>query len=339
MYLTRTWCVAELVTARLHQLDATLLALPHFFMPSDAFIDEFESMAQSKIDLASWGFGAADITETIRWLRTLRSFTLQSPLGRSQITDVVNFLTGTSRPSSEVVESDCLILADQESMEAVATAHILRHFMAPHVLHLCNVLPKVLGATDKIKRTTQSLDTSNVSYRPLLLVMVCTHGCLVSGHMVDWVLQAYRVASSCNVLPVTAEDGFQIPPPTALQELQRHPKVQSARDFHAAQTYVKVLKAIFVQVAVHFLPQSFSESSLELKAKQVASRLQREHSANLSSLLDMTTTGSETLRTFSSGQPTTPLRTLSVESGVDDTLVMMQTSMECSQEDYVEEAF
>ena len=53
----------------------------------------------------------------------------------------------------------------------------------------------------------------------------------------------------------------------------------------------------------------------------------------------MTTTGSETLRTFSSGQPTTPLRTLSVESGVDDTLVMMQTSMECSQEDYVEEAF
>ncbi|CAE7801240.1 unnamed protein product [Symbiodinium sp. CCMP2592] len=339
MYLTRTWCVAELVTARLHQLETTLLALPHFFIPSDAFIDEFESMAQSKIDLATWGFGTADITETIRWLRTLRFFTLQSPLGRSQITDVVNFLTGTSRPSSEVVDSDCLILADQDSVEAVATAHILRHFMAPHVLHLCNVLPKVLGATDKIKRTTQSLDTSNVSYRPLLLVMVCTHGCLVSGHMVDWVLQAYRVASSCNVLPVTAEDGFQIPPPAVLTELQRHPKVQAARDYNAAATYVKVLKAIFVQVAVHFLPQSFSESSLELKAKQVASRLQREHSANLSSLLDMSATGSETLRTFSSGEPTAPLRALSVDSGVGEMLAMMQTTTENSQEDYVEQAF
>ena len=50
-----------------------------------------------------------------------------------------------------------------------------------------------------------------------------------------------------NVLPVTAEDGFQIPQTAVLTELQRHPKVQAARDYNAAATYVKVLKAIFVQ--------------------------------------------------------------------------------------------
>ena len=53
----------------------------------------------------------------------------------------------------------------------------------------------------------------------------------------------------------------------------------------------------------------------------------------------MSATGSETLRTFSSGEPTAPVRTLSVDSGVGEMLAMMQTTTENSQEDYVEQAF
>ena len=37
-------------------------------------------MSQSRVELASWGFGTQDITETMRWLRTVKKFTLESPL-------------------------------------------------------------------------------------------------------------------------------------------------------------------------------------------------------------------------------------------------------------------
>ena len=96
-----------------------------------------------------------------------------------------------------------------------------------------------------------------------------------------------------------------------------------------------------MQVAVHFLPQSFSESSLQLKARQIAERLQMDHSANLSSLLDMSNAeGSEALKTFSQTQmeedvhPSQETRTADIGEEQDE---LPQT--EVYMEDMVEEMF
>jgi len=103
--------------------------------------------------------------------------------------------------------------------------------------------------------------------------------------MVKWLLQANHVASSCCVLPIVGDEEFLVPTSSAaFQRLGEHPDLQE----HAnVSRYLKVLGAIFMQIAVHFWPKSYSESALGLKAAQMAQRLQGEQSATLSSLLDM----------------------------------------------------
>ena len=216
-------------------------------------------------ELASYGFGIADITDTLRWLRTIKAVSVSPKFVGEELTQVVGLLTG-GRKSRQTVsfssdfDSDCLILANLEDMEAVASAHVLRHFISPHVFITCSMLPKVLSTSDRLKNRPTDLS----SPRPMFLVLLCTPGCLTAPCMIEWMLQAYRASSSCHVLPVIASDGFQVPQSTdAFEEIAEHPNVRKGR---TADMYTSALKAIFMQIAVHFLPQSLGYFGLPAAA-------------------------------------------------------------------------
>ncbi|CAE7221947.1 unnamed protein product, partial [Symbiodinium necroappetens] len=174
----------------------------------------------------------------------------------------------------------------QDDIEAVATAHVLRHLLAPHILHVFSILPVVLDVSDNVRKSTSRLTMNGPTQAACtMLLMVCTRECLTSPCMVKWLLQANHVASSCCVLPILGDEEFLVPTSSAaFQRLGEHPDLQEHVN---VSRYLKVLGAIFMQIAVHFWPKSYSESALGLKAAQVAQRLQGEQSATLSSLLDM----------------------------------------------------
>ncbi|CAE7677752.1 unnamed protein product, partial [Symbiodinium sp. CCMP2456] len=286
--VTRKWCLAEIVTAYMHKVHTVILALSDYGPPSDKFIKVFESNANDLSELAVHGFGVSDIADSLRWVRTLQTLSIPQPRNLlCNLGEIVDQLLGTTEQSMvSEAGSDCKILANQDDIEAVATAHVLRHLLAPHILHLFSILPVVLDETDDVRLSTSRLTMSRPDQAvSTMLLMVCTRECLTSPCMVKWLLQANHVASSCCVLPVLGDEEFLVPTSSAaFQRLGEHPDLKE----HAnVSRYLKVLGAIFMQIAVHFWPKSYSESALGLKAEQVAQRLQGEQSATLSSLLDM----------------------------------------------------
>ena len=280
--LTSRWCVAELVTARMQGLETTLVMLPKFFLPSDEFIRAYENTVVDIQDLASYGFAVEDITETLRWLGSLRAMTVSQELFEGSISYIADQLSKAkvpSRSTAEEVGSGCLILADHADIQAVATAHVLLHMISPHVLHVCNVLPRVLASGEKLRQGMAVLAQGQ------FLLLLCTKNSLTSSCIIEWLLQAHSASASCHILPILAEEGYQIPQsPEAFDDLCAHPNVQSNRN---AAAYNSILKAIFMHIAVHFMPKFSGEASLALKAKEIASRMRHNDMPSLGALKDM----------------------------------------------------
>ncbi|CAE7207000.1 unnamed protein product, partial [Symbiodinium necroappetens] len=279
--LTSKWCVAELVTARMQGLETTLVMLPKFFLPSDEFIRAYENTVIDIQDLASYGFAVEDIIETLRWLGSLRAMTVSQELFEGSISYIADQLAKAQMPSrsaAEEVGSGCLILADHGDMEAVATAHVLLHMISPHVLHVCNVLPRVLASGERLRQGMAVLAQGQ------FLLLLCTKNSLTSSCIIEWLLQAHSASSSCHILPILAEEGYQIPQsPEAFDDLCAHPSVQN----HNAGAYNSILKAIFMHIAVHFMPKFSGEAALALKAKEIASRMRHNDMPSLGTLKDM----------------------------------------------------
>ena len=101
-------------------------------------------------------------------------------------------------------------------------------------------------------------------------MLLCTHFCFQSVHMARWVLQA-RVVPDCQLLPVVADDRFNLP--------RRHGGSVSPGTHVPGiddTVYMQVIKAIFVEVAMPFIPSQSSEVDLGIRSRQVALRLYGE---------------------------------------------------------------
>ena len=103
------------------------------------------------------------------------------------------------------------------------------------------------------------------------LILVCSQDCFRSKHIARWLLQA-RVVPSCQLLPVLGDEGFLLP--------RRHGGVQQNGLVCPAGidegAYAQVIKAVFLEVALPFIPAQSSEVDLGIRSRQVASRLYGE---------------------------------------------------------------
>ena len=139
-----------------------------FHLPSVEFINAYEGTVPDIAELASYGFGIGDITDTLRWLRTVKTLAVSPKFAGEELAEAIAQLTRIAKPrqsmASSGFDSDCLILCNVDDMEAVAAAHVLRHLVSPHTFSESNVLPKVMSSSGRLKNRPTDLS----SMRPLL---------------------------------------------------------------------------------------------------------------------------------------------------------------------------
>ena len=306
--LTRKWCVGEMVAARLRNVNSVLLSLPNFVLPDQHFLKAFEGMIPEMKELASYGFGLTEIVDTLKWLSTIREVPLES-ITFTAFNDVVAELLNSKTQSEYRVResSNCLILADLEDTEAVATAHILSILIGSDMMRAYGAFPQVLTAGD-------SLSSDSVHSREELFVtMICTKDCWVSFQMAMWLLEAldlsegqgdsndnenndFQISSPMSymspsppspgniqifILPLVAED-FQVPSRSSFEKIATNSGLQMI-PMVDRQRYLNILQAIFLQIALPFAPKVCSEGDLALKAKQITERLRSDMMGSLQS--------------------------------------------------------
>lgn len=265
--LTRKWCLGEMVIARLEKVDTVLLTFPGFELPDEQFMKLYHKLVPDIGDFASYGFGIAEVRETLHWLSSVKQIPVNSDFTEGSLTYIINQLTNTfvSLPAT-TCRTDMNILADPENMEAISTAHVLAKLMAPLMMGSHISLPTVI-ANPKQKLVAGLADTQSSPH----LIVLCTDQCLVSYYYASWLLQA-RHLRSCFAVPVVADDIFEIPSPVKIGKLVQSSRLQGLETIDT-QAYAHVLKSIFLEIALPFLPAQSSEEDLMVKANQLALRL------------------------------------------------------------------
>jgi len=114
------------------------------------------------------------VQETLRWLGGLPTTKLPERITFWEIENVVGRLLDTRKLSAAPLElqqdSEVLIWADTENLEAVSSAHILQELMAPETVTSTLGGPQVL-------QHGQDLPGSAA-----VLIVLCTSGCMLRPH-------------------------------------------------------------------------------------------------------------------------------------------------------------
>ena len=155
--------------------------------------------------------------------------------------------------------TDCPVLANPGDTEAMATAMVLSSMLNPKLIGTRLPLTSVLEESNDVRDGAQ------------VALMICSSNCWKSAQVERWLLQTSQLPS-CGVIPVIAEDNFLVPSPSMYEEL----RPTSLLDQQEFQRYCMVIKALFQEIAVVFVPQNYSSTheDLLLRANQAAGRLQ-----------------------------------------------------------------
>ena len=165
-------------------------------------------------------------------------------------------------------------------MEAISTAHVLAKLMAPLMMGTDDSLPTVIASE------TQKLVAGIADAQaPQHLILLCTDQCLESLPFASWLLQA-RLLRSCYAFPVIADDSFEIPSPVKVTQFLQSSRLEGNEKIDK-QAYAHVLKSIFLEIALPFLPAQSSEEDLAIKAKQLVARLKSGTLSTLNNRLVM----------------------------------------------------
>ncbi|CAK9066781.1 unnamed protein product [Durusdinium trenchii] len=281
--LTRKWCMGEMVVARLEKVDTVLLSFPGFELPDEQFIQRYQKLIPDIGDFASYGFGMLEVKDTLHWLSTVKTLPVSQDFSWDGLNYIINQLTNTyvKLPVSSE-KTDCYILADPVNMEAISTGYILAKLITPMIMGSRESLPVVLSSS------SHHLPHAGHGQDKMHVILVCTGGCLSSPQLAQWIMQAMmssqvRFMANCFVAPVISDDYFQIPSPLNIRQLIGQPSLQHLD----RSAYAHVLNAIFLEIALPFMPGSASADDLTVRATQIMSRLEPGASTTLSSRLVM----------------------------------------------------
>ncbi|CAE7464201.1 RPS6 [Symbiodinium natans] len=255
----RKWCVGELVNAKIHGVRSVMLRWPGFQEPDERFRRNLTFAIPGIEVLASYGISLQDVSQTLTWLSTLETIPMPPTPNLERMARLCDLLTRTVAPRvEEPLFPDCIILADPDNLEAVATAYILHELLLLSVNKdmRCS-LPCVLSKGQGIPGSARKA------------LLICSTGCLLSFHLSSWLLDLAEM--ECMVIPIIAEPGFVVP--NGFESGGDH---EDERTFN----YNEVVQGIFKEIATVFAPQSYSstQEDLELRARQIAFRLQSKGS-------------------------------------------------------------
>ena len=254
-----------MVTAWQGRIPSRLLSWPSLVIPDETFIESYSTNVPDVAELVKFGISLAEVKGMLRELGQVEILRLPGQLTPQHVKDLVDSLLGfrvrsvmrLATNSQVEIDSGCPILADPDNIEAVASATVLSILLKPLLLGSHVPCPFVLLKGSSVLASTKTS------------LMLCSRGCFKSPQIQQWLLQACR-SGSCSMIPVIAEEYFQIPSASYETELQE--MFFREGELHL---YSMTLQALFEEIAVVFVPQSYSSTSqdLALRARQAAQRL------------------------------------------------------------------
>ncbi|CAE7235946.1 RPS6, partial [Symbiodinium natans] len=266
--LQRKWCIGEAVTAKLSEVRTVMVRWPGYQDPDEHFRENLAFVIPGVETLTNYGISLEDVSETLLWISTVDSFPMPATLNLQTLGRLCESLTGTvgqqrSFSSEEPRFPDCLLLVDPDNLEAVATAYVLYELLLPLVSKALQCsFPYVLSKGQGVPTSSKTA------------LLICSQGCLDSFHLSNWILEAVELR--CCVIPIIAEPGFVVPTDFGPGLQKRTPD------------YAGIVQAIFKEIATVFAPQAYSstqEDDLQLRAKQIAFRLQSKMSGRGTQLM------------------------------------------------------
>ncbi|CAE7296102.1 unnamed protein product [Symbiodinium sp. CCMP2592] len=288
VFLLQRWCVGEVVTAKAHGVEVVLLSLPGFVMPDRQFVEAYETLVPRVKELAVHSIALEQIQDTLIWLNSVVRFDVVG-CDPEMLSGAVGLLVGidTSNMNQSVVQASrstsverttYLVLADTTRMEAQAAAYALDMMLGAKMLELS------FKGSLRVMRPGDTADVMSVSGTAQALLL-CTAGCFEVPQVALWLLQLGRLHSSF-ILPVVAEDSFQIPSLDYNKLAGR--SLSEGSDGLDVNLYTRVLEAVFHEISVPFMPRSSNERQLQLQAKIIVERLAAQGREPLQSRPSMT---------------------------------------------------
>lgn len=255
-----------------------VIALPGFHFPDNKFIEAFDAVVDGLSDLANYGLGKTEVREALRALSARKSLQWPAFFRPSDVDEILQQVVPSARNLKEPPRisstdgrrkslsdsgSSCLILANHKDLEALATAHVLRIWMFPFLIHKRINGPFVLSPNNYV----MEIGSGETKF----VILLCSKDCLEVPFMVSWIIQCYHFSSYCYLLPVLADEAFKVP--GAAVDFNALEQSQSNVSKEDVENYLWVIQAAFTQIASRFYICYSGENAMKAKAVQIAQRL------------------------------------------------------------------
>ena len=282
--LARPWCVGEMTTARLHDVDTVLVVLPCFTWPTDNFFTKYASHVPGISELAKFGISVHMAQMTLSWLHSRPRVRLPPKILLSVADAVAGKLVSRKRgrceyspqpgvestslesPAEHVVQQledpkallscNAVVIVEQGNWEGVCAALLVRELLVPHLSTALEMVPRVLSKDDSLPPGTACA------------LVLCTNGCFDSVHFSKQVLEA--AATGVHFIPVVAEGNFHFPTDAFYEEVRNRAEC-------SAQDLVTAIETIFQEIAIDVVLQE-AEDVTAVHVAAIAGRLRETRS-------------------------------------------------------------
>ena len=291
--LHRPWCVGEMTTARLHNIDTILVMFPDFEEPSRTFIDNYACVEGVK-SLAPFGISLQMTQETLWWLGTRPWIVLPRSINSGGVDAVVEKLVGRKKGRKEMATVPSVLSIinsyghDENEENEVChwrpretVSHLVsepRGWSAPAAVTVVSIVDHTnqesvcaaLLVRELLKRFFPLTGPGhvlgpdeNLPASATLLLVMSSNGCFQRPSFVRQLFQA--ASRGIGAIPVIVDDSFQFPSDALYQELRALAvhilsATETERD---AGELITLIKKLFEEIGIHVRPQD-SQAVLEV---------------------------------------------------------------------------
>ena len=283
--LHRPWCVGEMTTARLHNIDTILVMFPDFEKPSRTFIDNYAGV-EGVQSLAPFGISLQMTQETLWWLGTRPWIVLPRSINSSGVDAVVEKLVGRKKGRQEMATVPSVLSIinshghnDNEEDEVChwrsreTVSHLVsepRGWSTPAAVTVVSIVDHTnqesvctaLLVRELLKRFFPLTGPGhvlgpdeNLPASATLLLVMSSNGCFQRPSFVRQLFQA--ASRGIGAIPVIVDDSFQFPSDAFFQELRAlSVHILSATGMERdADELITLIKKLFEEIGIHVRPQ------------------------------------------------------------------------------------
>ena len=303
--LHRPWCVGEMTTARLHNIDTILVMFPDFENPSRTFIDNY-TCVEGVQSLAPFGISLQMTQETLWWLGTRPWIMLPRSINSGGVDAVVEKLVGRKKGRQEMgTVPSVLSVINSHGHHEEEENEVCHWRSRKTVSHLVSeptrwFAPAAVTVVSIVDHTNQESVCTALLVRELLkrffpltgpghvlgpdenlpasatlLLVMNSNGCFQRPGFVRQLFQA--ASRGIGAIPVIVDASFQFPSDAFYQELRAlSVHILSATGIERdADDLITLIKKLFEEIGIHVCPQD-SQAVLEVGDVMLAHKVSKD---------------------------------------------------------------